>query len=260
MTLVTVGGTAHRRRALRAADGRGCAGARVPARRARIDRPLAVVPGRRPPTRAAIPKLLVYSRARPRPQRARERATPSVTYMHDEADDVLPALLGRFGIDDADPRRAQRRRVDRPPVRRRPTRGAPAWCCSRRTSSSRTGRSKGSRRPAAATGTATWLPASPATTTIQTARSGGGTTCGSRRSSGRGTSRTGSPVSPARCSSSRATPTRTARSPNSMRIERGVSGECVRVVLPGVGHVPHLEAPAETLAAVSEFVRGIAEH
>ena len=38
-------------------------------------------------------------------------------------------------------------------------------------------------------------------------------------------------------------------------IERGVSGECTRVVVPGVGHAPHLEAPAETLATVSKFIR-----
>jgi pimeloyl-ACP methyl ester carboxylesterase len=38
-------------------------------------------------------------------------------------------------------------------------------------------------------------------------------------------------------------------------IEQGVSGRCTRVVLPGVGHAPHLEAPEETLAAVVAFVR-----
>jgi pimeloyl-ACP methyl ester carboxylesterase len=38
-------------------------------------------------------------------------------------------------------------------------------------------------------------------------------------------------------------------------IERGVRGECTRVVLPGVGHAPHLDAPAETLVAVTEFGR-----
>jgi pimeloyl-ACP methyl ester carboxylesterase len=37
-------------------------------------------------------------------------------------------------------------------------------------------------------------------------------------------------------------------------IERGVSGPVTRLVLPGVGHAPHLEAPAETLAAVTAFV------
>jgi pimeloyl-ACP methyl ester carboxylesterase len=41
-------------------------------------------------------------------------------------------------------------------------------------------------------------------------------------------------------------------------IERGVRGECTRVVLPGVGHAPHLEAPAETVAVVTEFVNRIA--
>jgi pimeloyl-ACP methyl ester carboxylesterase len=41
-------------------------------------------------------------------------------------------------------------------------------------------------------------------------------------------------------------------------IERGVRGECTRVVLPGAGHAPHLEAPAETLAVVTEFVDWIA--
>ena len=40
-------------------------------------------------------------------------------------------------------------------------------------------------------------------------------------------------------------------------IERGVRGECTRVVLPGVGHAPHLEAPAETFAAVTDFVRDL---
>jgi pimeloyl-ACP methyl ester carboxylesterase len=38
-------------------------------------------------------------------------------------------------------------------------------------------------------------------------------------------------------------------------IERGVRARCRRVVLPGVGHAPHLEAPEETVAAVADFVR-----
>jgi pimeloyl-ACP methyl ester carboxylesterase len=38
-------------------------------------------------------------------------------------------------------------------------------------------------------------------------------------------------------------------------IERGVRGGCTRVVLQGVGHAPHLEASEETLAAVASFVR-----
>jgi pimeloyl-ACP methyl ester carboxylesterase len=37
-------------------------------------------------------------------------------------------------------------------------------------------------------------------------------------------------------------------------IEGGVAGPCRRVVLPGVGHAPHAEAAAETLAVVTEFV------
>jgi pimeloyl-ACP methyl ester carboxylesterase len=37
-------------------------------------------------------------------------------------------------------------------------------------------------------------------------------------------------------------------------IERGVAGPCRRVVLPGVSHAPHAEAAAETLAVVTEFV------
>ena len=37
-------------------------------------------------------------------------------------------------------------------------------------------------------------------------------------------------------------------------IERGVSGPCRRVVLPGVGHSPHLEAPGPTVAAVVAFI------
>ena len=37
-------------------------------------------------------------------------------------------------------------------------------------------------------------------------------------------------------------------------IERGVAGPCRRVVLPGVGHAPHAEAPAQTLAVVGAFV------
>ena len=40
-------------------------------------------------------------------------------------------------------------------------------------------------------------------------------------------------------------------------IEHRVRGPCRRVVLPGVGHAPHLEAPSETLAAVTEFVRRV---
>jgi pimeloyl-ACP methyl ester carboxylesterase len=38
-------------------------------------------------------------------------------------------------------------------------------------------------------------------------------------------------------------------------IEGGVRGPCRRAVLHGVGHAPHLEAPAETLRTVAEFVR-----
>jgi pimeloyl-ACP methyl ester carboxylesterase len=40
-------------------------------------------------------------------------------------------------------------------------------------------------------------------------------------------------------------------------IERGVSGPVDRVVLPGVGHSPHLEAPVATRDAVVAFVRRI---
>jgi pimeloyl-ACP methyl ester carboxylesterase len=43
-------------------------------------------------------------------------------------------------------------------------------------------------------------------------------------------------------------------------IEGGVGGVCTRVVLPGVGHAPHLEAPEETLAAVVAFVRSVSKH
>jgi pimeloyl-ACP methyl ester carboxylesterase len=37
-------------------------------------------------------------------------------------------------------------------------------------------------------------------------------------------------------------------------IERGVAGAVTRLVLPGVGHAPHLEAPTETLTAVATFI------
>jgi pimeloyl-ACP methyl ester carboxylesterase len=40
-------------------------------------------------------------------------------------------------------------------------------------------------------------------------------------------------------------------------IERGVGGPCRRVVLPGVGHSPHLEAPDATHEAVVAFVRAL---
>jgi pimeloyl-ACP methyl ester carboxylesterase len=40
-------------------------------------------------------------------------------------------------------------------------------------------------------------------------------------------------------------------------IERGVAGPCRRIVLDGVGHAPHLEAPAETVAAVAAFVTAV---
>ena len=39
-------------------------------------------------------------------------------------------------------------------------------------------------------------------------------------------------------------------------IAGGVRGPCSRVVLDGVGHAPHLEAPEATLAAVTDFVVG----
>lgn len=41
-------------------------------------------------------------------------------------------------------------------------------------------------------------------------------------------------------------------------IEGGVLGECTRVVLPGIGHAPHLEATEATVAAVAEFVGKLA--
>jgi pimeloyl-ACP methyl ester carboxylesterase len=37
-------------------------------------------------------------------------------------------------------------------------------------------------------------------------------------------------------------------------IAAGVSGPCDVLLLPGVGHAPHLEAPAEVLAAITAFV------
>jgi pimeloyl-ACP methyl ester carboxylesterase len=40
-------------------------------------------------------------------------------------------------------------------------------------------------------------------------------------------------------------------------IERGVTGPCRRVVLPGVGHSPHLEAPEPTRDAVVAFIRDL---
>jgi pimeloyl-ACP methyl ester carboxylesterase len=40
-------------------------------------------------------------------------------------------------------------------------------------------------------------------------------------------------------------------------IERGVCGQCRRVVLPGVGHSPHLEAPDRTCDAVVAFIRAL---
>ena len=42
-------------------------------------------------------------------------------------------------------------------------------------------------------------------------------------------------------------------------IERGVRGPCRRVVLPGVGHSPHLESPAATRDAVAAFIRQLDE-
>jgi pimeloyl-ACP methyl ester carboxylesterase len=40
-------------------------------------------------------------------------------------------------------------------------------------------------------------------------------------------------------------------------IERGVVGHCQRVVLPAVGHSPHLEAPELTTDAVIDFIRSL---
>lgn len=40
-------------------------------------------------------------------------------------------------------------------------------------------------------------------------------------------------------------------------IEAGVSGPCERLVLDGVGHAPHLEAPDATIAAITRFVTGL---
>jgi pimeloyl-ACP methyl ester carboxylesterase len=40
-------------------------------------------------------------------------------------------------------------------------------------------------------------------------------------------------------------------------IEAGVAGPVTTVLLPGVGHAPHLEAPDATLATIASFVRGL---
>jgi pimeloyl-ACP methyl ester carboxylesterase len=40
-------------------------------------------------------------------------------------------------------------------------------------------------------------------------------------------------------------------------IEHGVAGPCERIVLPGVGHSPHLEAPEPTRDAVVAFIRDL---
>ena len=40
-------------------------------------------------------------------------------------------------------------------------------------------------------------------------------------------------------------------------IERGVGGPVERLVIPGVGHAPHLEAPATTRSAVVSFVAAL---
>jgi pimeloyl-ACP methyl ester carboxylesterase len=37
-------------------------------------------------------------------------------------------------------------------------------------------------------------------------------------------------------------------------IERGVAGPVRRAVLAGVGHAPHLESPAATVALVADFI------
>jgi pimeloyl-ACP methyl ester carboxylesterase len=40
-------------------------------------------------------------------------------------------------------------------------------------------------------------------------------------------------------------------------IESGVRGPITRVLLPGVGHAPHLEAPEPTIGAVTRFINGL---
>ncbi|MBA3432367.1 MAG: alpha/beta hydrolase [Actinobacteria bacterium] len=40
-------------------------------------------------------------------------------------------------------------------------------------------------------------------------------------------------------------------------IEGQVTGPTQRLLLPGVGHAPHVEAPDATLAAVTGFVRSV---
>jgi pimeloyl-ACP methyl ester carboxylesterase len=40
-------------------------------------------------------------------------------------------------------------------------------------------------------------------------------------------------------------------------IERGVGGPVERLVVPGIGHAPHLEAPATTRSAVASFVAAL---
>ena len=147
-TVIVDGVEPRRRRPARGAEPR----AGVPARGARLDRAVA----RRSPPTCAPPPAAAHARLLPprlRPQRRRRRCPARSSYMHHEADVVLPALLGRARHRAAGPRRPQRRGLDRPaPRRRRPSRrraraaGAPRL---------RRGRQRRRRSPRPATPTPT---------------------------------------------------------------------------------------------------------
>ena len=93
-----------------------------------------------------------------------------------------------------------------------------------------------------------------ATTATPSRRSAAGTTSGCRRTSAAGTSRTACRRSTAPILLIQGADDQYGSVAQLDAIERGVRGPCRRVVVPGVGHSPHLEAPAATRQAVVEFI------
>ena len=179
------------RRARRASrrSGGGAPAAGVPPRRARVARPLALVPRRRPRGDRRRRRSVVYSRhgyGRSDPWSSRDRSRTCTT----RRTTCCRRCCERLGIERPVLVGPQRRRLDRPAPRRWPAIPSPASCCSPRTSSSRTARSRASPPHAMPTRRPICVNAWPAITSTSTPRSVAGTTCGCRRRSGRGTSPT----------------------------------------------------------------------
>ena len=229
--------------------------ARVPARGSRLDRAVALVPRRRPRRDRLAGDGRVLA-ARLRVERAGHRAARRDVHARRGRRRAAGAAGGARHRA-AGARRPQRRGLDRPAPRRRRARRRTRSCCSPRTCSSRTARS-----PAIAAAREAY-----ATTDLPATH---GPPPPRRR---RHVPRVERHLAGARVPVVEHRGPPRARSPRPVlliqgaddqygtlaqldAIERGVAGPVERLVLPGVGHAPHLEAPDVTVAAVAAFING----